>query len=287
MQKVRERSTELQTELLFFDLEWNELPDDHVEPLLDDPALAFCAHHLRMLRRYRPHQLSEPEEQMLTETAVTGPSAFRRLFTELVSALRVELPYEDEPVPLMQALSNLQDPDRERRRQAAAGVTAALEPGLRTRALRDQHPGRRQGHQGPAAPLRPLAGLAQPVQRGQRRVGRGAHRRGAGPLRPGAALVPPQGEDPRPRPPGPLRPHGPAARVDRPHPLRRGPGAGARLLPRLLPRAGRGRGRASSPTATSTARPSPASAAAPSAPTPCPAPTPTCCSTTPRARATC
>ncbi len=135
MQKVRERSTELQTELLFFDLEWNELPDAHVELLLDDPALAFCAHHLRMLRRYRPHQLSEPEEQMLTETAVTGPSAFRRLFTELVSALRVELPDEDEPVPLMQALSNLQDPDRERRRQAAAGVTASLEPGLRTRAF--------------------------------------------------------------------------------------------------------------------------------------------------------
>ena len=190
MQKVRERSTELQTELLFFDLEWNELPDDHVEPLLDDPALAFCAHHLRMLRRYRPHQLSEPEEQMLTETAVTGPSAFRRLFTELVSALRVELPDEDEPVPLMQALSNLQDPDRERRRQAAAGVTACAGAGPAHAGVRDQHPGRRQGDQGPPAPLRPLAGLAQPLQRGQRRVGRGADRRGAGPLRPGAALVP-------------------------------------------------------------------------------------------------
>ena len=135
MQRVQERSTQLQTELLFFDLEWNELPDDHAEPLLDDPALAFCAHHLRTLRRYRPHQLTEPEEQMLTETAVTGPSAFKRLFTELVSALRVELPGEDEAVPLMQALSNLQDSDRERRRAAAAGVTAALEPGLRTRAF--------------------------------------------------------------------------------------------------------------------------------------------------------
>jgi len=135
MQQVRERSTQLQTELLFFDLEWNGLPDAHVEPLLDDPALSFCAHHLRTLRRYRPHQLTEPEEQMLTETAVTGPSAFRRLFTELVSALRVELPWEDEPVALMPALANLQDSDRKRRRQAAAGVTAALEPGLRTRAF--------------------------------------------------------------------------------------------------------------------------------------------------------
>jgi oligoendopeptidase F len=134
MQSVRERSAELETRLLFFDLEWNELPDEAAEPLLDSPELAFCAHHLRSLRRYRPHQLSEPEERVLTETAVTGPSAFRRLFTELVSSLRIELPDAAEPVPLMQALARLQDPDRERRRAAAAGVTAALEPGLRTRA---------------------------------------------------------------------------------------------------------------------------------------------------------
>jgi len=135
MQAVREKSAKLDTVLLFFDLEWNELPDEHVEPLLESPDLAFCAHYLRSLRRYRPHQLSEPEERILTETAVTGPSAFRRLFTELVSALRIELPDLDEPVPLMQALARLQDPDRERRREAAAGLTAALEPGLRTRSF--------------------------------------------------------------------------------------------------------------------------------------------------------
>ncbi len=135
MQQVHERSAELQTELLFFDLEWNELPGDHAAQLLTDPELAFCAHYLRTLRRYQPHQLSEPEERVLTETAVTGPSAFRRLFTELVSALSVELPSAEEPVPVMQALSFLQDPNRERRREAAAGVTAALEPGLRTRAF--------------------------------------------------------------------------------------------------------------------------------------------------------
>ncbi|MDQ3587596.1 MAG: M3 family oligoendopeptidase [Actinomycetota bacterium] len=135
MQSVEERNARLQGELLFFDLEWNELPDEPVEQLLTDPELAFCAHHLRTLRRYRPHQLTEPEERVLTETAVTGPSAFRRLFVELVSSLSVELPGAEEPVPLMQALSFLQDPDRERRREAAAGVTAALEPGLRTRAF--------------------------------------------------------------------------------------------------------------------------------------------------------
>ena len=72
-------------------------------------------HHLRTLRRYRPHQLSEPEERVLTEADVTGRSAFARLFTEQTSAVTVDLPDADEPVPLMEALSRLQDPDRERR----------------------------------------------------------------------------------------------------------------------------------------------------------------------------
>ena len=47
----------------------------------------------------------------------------------------MELPDGDEPVALEEALTRLQDPDRERRRQAAEGVTEALRPGLRTRAF--------------------------------------------------------------------------------------------------------------------------------------------------------
>ena len=134
LQRARELGARIETSLLFFDLEWNELPDDRAEGLLAHDDLNFCRHYLRTLRRYRPHQLSEPEERVLTETAVTGPSAFRRLFTEQTSAIQVELPDADGPVPLEAALSRLMDPDRERRREAAAGISAALDPGLRTRA---------------------------------------------------------------------------------------------------------------------------------------------------------
>jgi len=135
LQQVQEKGAEIETSLIFFELEWNELPDDRAEELLADDRLAFCSHHLRTARRYLPHQLTEPEERVLTETDVTGGSAFRRLFTELTSALTVELPDAELSVPLMEALSRLQDPDRSRRAEAATGVTAALEPGLRTRAF--------------------------------------------------------------------------------------------------------------------------------------------------------
>ena len=85
-------------------------------------------------RRYRPHLLSGPEEKIVSELSLTGRGAWSRLFDELTSAIRVDLPEADEPVQLDVALSNLFDPDRERRRSVAEAVTKALEPGLRTRA---------------------------------------------------------------------------------------------------------------------------------------------------------
>src|SRR6204780_2051692 len=47
LQLVQERATELETKLLFFELQWAALRDDQAEALLADPALGFCAHSLR------------------------------------------------------------------------------------------------------------------------------------------------------------------------------------------------------------------------------------------------
>jgi len=134
LQHVQERATALQTTLLFFELEWAALDDERAEALLADPGLAFCAHHLRSERRYRPYLLSEPEEKILNEKAISARSAWTRLFAELMSSLEVTVPGEDAAVSLEQALARLSGPDREQRRAAAAAVTEALQPGLRTRA---------------------------------------------------------------------------------------------------------------------------------------------------------
>jgi oligoendopeptidase F len=135
MQKARELAAAIETTLLFFELEWNLVPDERAEDLLGAGELDFCAHHLRTVRRYRPHQLSEPEERILTETSVTGSGAFQRLFTEQTSAIEVALPDADEPISFEEALSRLQDPSRERRAETARAITEALRSGLRTRAF--------------------------------------------------------------------------------------------------------------------------------------------------------
>ncbi|MBU3691477.1 MAG: M3 family oligoendopeptidase [Solirubrobacterales bacterium] len=134
LQMCSERSTAIQTKLLFFELEWAALDDERAEELLTTEGLDFCRHHLRLERRYRDHLLSGPEEKIATELSVTGAGAWSRLFDELSSAIRVGIEGEDEEATLDIALSRLHDPDREARRKAAEAITEALEPGLRTRA---------------------------------------------------------------------------------------------------------------------------------------------------------
>ena len=151
LQKVQERATAIETRLLFFELEWAALPEERAEELLAGEDLDFCRHHLRNVRRYRDHLLSEPEEKILSEKALTGAGAWARLFEELTSAIEVELGAGERDgrggaggdedagtsgrVALDVALSRLALPDRELRRGTAEAVTAALAPGLRTRAF--------------------------------------------------------------------------------------------------------------------------------------------------------
>jgi oligoendopeptidase F len=167
LQRVQEQGTAIETRLLFFELEWAALSDERAELLLQGEGLDFARHYLRNVRRYREHLLSEPEEKILAEKTVTGSGAWARLFEELTSAIEVQLPAGGggdgrvgdgrvgdgrvgdgdvgdgdvrqgagavESVALDVALSRLALPDRELRRSTAEAVTAALAPGLRTRA---------------------------------------------------------------------------------------------------------------------------------------------------------
>jgi oligoendopeptidase F len=134
LQRVQERGTVIETKLLFFDLEWAALDDDRAEELLSADGLDIARHHLRTARRYRPHLLTEPEEKIMAEKSVTGDSAWSRLFSEVTSAIKVDLDGEDEPVALDVALSRLQSPDRALRKHVSERVSAALQPTLRIRA---------------------------------------------------------------------------------------------------------------------------------------------------------
>ncbi|HTU84927.1 MAG TPA: M3 family oligoendopeptidase [Solirubrobacteraceae bacterium] len=134
LQLVQERATEIETLLLFFELDWAGLDDERAEQLLASGEVDRYRHHLESVRRYRPHLLSEPEEKIFAEKSISSNSAWARLFGEVVAAVRVE-GIDEEELTLDVALSRLLWADRDVRRTTAEAVSAALEPGLRTRAF--------------------------------------------------------------------------------------------------------------------------------------------------------
>ena len=146
--RLGEKAAALETQLLFFGLEWAAAPDDVAEGLLADPALDHWRHHLRSLRKFRPFLLSEPEERVVTEKTVSGVSAWSRLYEEQLGALRVGLDGDD--VSLETALARLFDPERDTRRDGCRGDHRGARARPQDAGVRLQHDPARQVDRRPA-----------------------------------------------------------------------------------------------------------------------------------------
>ncbi|WP_136799108.1 MULTISPECIES: M3 family oligoendopeptidase [Desulfosediminicola] len=121
-QRIRELVSECGKETVFFELEWNKLDDTHAEELLKDPLLAGYCHYLKSMRRYLPHQLSETEEKLLLELQPVG----RRSWTTLFEKIFGQLKFGPEGRSEEEVLTDLYDPARDVRQQAASEMTEGL-----------------------------------------------------------------------------------------------------------------------------------------------------------------
>jgi oligoendopeptidase F len=95
-QQTAEFGNKMARELLFFDLELIELPDDRYATLLNDARLIKYRHFLESLRKFRPHTLPEREERLLKQKSLTGADAFCRLFDELSASFRYRMEMDGE-----------------------------------------------------------------------------------------------------------------------------------------------------------------------------------------------
>ncbi len=129
--RVREAAAERGSHGVFFTLELANIDDEHADKLYADPESARYRHTVEQARKFRPHQLSEPEERVLTDFSPVGSAAWTRLFEELCAGITVDL--DGRQMQLEQALTLLREPDREVRRKAGASVTTALRHDIRTR----------------------------------------------------------------------------------------------------------------------------------------------------------
>jgi oligoendopeptidase F len=124
-QTMAERCTVIGTDLLFFTLEINLIPEPDLAEKLKDPALARFAPWFRDLRVFLPHQLSDELEKLLMEKDITGPAAWSRLFDETTAAMRITV--NEEELTLSAALNKLSDPARATRQAAGKAIGAAME----------------------------------------------------------------------------------------------------------------------------------------------------------------
>jgi oligoendopeptidase F len=133
LSRTREERTAINKHLIFFDLEWVKLDDGPARDLVANRSLGRYRHYLEQKRAWRPHYLSEPEEKILDQKAITGRAAFVRLFDETVASIQfpVEIAGAQQRLPLQQVNAKLYDPDRSIRKAAAAGLTSGLKENAR------------------------------------------------------------------------------------------------------------------------------------------------------------
>ncbi|HEY3078381.1 MAG TPA: M3 family oligoendopeptidase [Chloroflexota bacterium] len=114
-------STELRNRLLFFDLEWLDVPEADARRVMADSTLAGYANYLERERLFLPHKLSEPEEKIVNEKDLTGRRAWTKLFQEATSGLAFPLREDDGSIreaTLSETLARMYNPRREVRQQA-------------------------------------------------------------------------------------------------------------------------------------------------------------------------
>ena len=121
-QRIQELSSRCSKETVFFELEWNRLPEETVITLLSDECLDTFRHYLTSMRRYRPHQLEEIEERLLIETETVGRKSWTILFEKVMGNLR----FGEAQRTQEQVLTDLYNPDRTIRKNAAHEFTQGL-----------------------------------------------------------------------------------------------------------------------------------------------------------------
>lgn len=133
LQSSQDKITQIRKNLLFFDIEWTEVPDKRAKKLINDKKLQKYSHYLSQERAYKPHTLSEPEEKILAEKSNTGSRAFSRLFDEVINNIEFEVTLNGKKSKLTESetLALLYDPERKTRKAAHKGLTTGLKENSR------------------------------------------------------------------------------------------------------------------------------------------------------------
>ncbi|MBS1303021.1 M3 family oligoendopeptidase [Loktanella sp. SALINAS62] len=125
MADMQDRLTTYTTPLVFYGLEFNRLPDDHLDTLLaQNEELRRYKPVFDRMRAMKPHQLSDELEKFLHDQSTVGAAAWNRLFDETMAAL--EFVVDGEVMGLESTLNLLTDQDRAQREAASMALSSVF-----------------------------------------------------------------------------------------------------------------------------------------------------------------
>jgi oligoendopeptidase F len=130
---TQERLTAAGTQVLFFQLELNQLDDKALAMAAARAPLSHYRPWLEDVRREKPYQLEDKLERLFLEKSVSGASAWNRLFDETMAALRFEV--DGQELTLEPTLNKLQDADAKMRKRAAEALAKVFKENLRVFSL--------------------------------------------------------------------------------------------------------------------------------------------------------
>ena len=127
---VSETLTKTSTDLIFFELELNQIDDAVLSAALTHKDLKRYAPWFHDLRKEKPHQLDEKLETLFTEKSQTGRASWTRLFNETMSSLKIQVKGEKEPLGLEQTLNRLSDKDEKKRKAASEALAKTFKANI-------------------------------------------------------------------------------------------------------------------------------------------------------------
>ena len=127
---ISEQLTKISTNLIFFELELNQIDDKVLSAALKHKDLARYKPWFDDLRKEKPHQLDEKLETLFTEKSQTGRGAWNRLFNETMSSLKFEVAGHKEPMGLEATLNLFSDPDEKKRKAGSEALAKVFKANL-------------------------------------------------------------------------------------------------------------------------------------------------------------
>ena len=132
---ISEKLTVISTDIIFFDLELNQIDEAILAEALKDPGLARYKPWIENVRKEKPYQLEQKLEELFHDKSQTSSSAWTRLFSETMTALRFPVEGEAEPLTLELTLNLLSDPLEAKRKAAADALAIVFNQNVRLFAL--------------------------------------------------------------------------------------------------------------------------------------------------------